>query len=230
MFPSNRRESCFDSRIFLLWWGQDGTQLISIDFNGNVSAQLSFQTTAGTQKHVAYKRNWRCRTLASRSVLWKHYCCLQVAGDSNSHKLGQNPEFHAVFSPEAKLVHGHRQVSRLTETLVDITVIHGDQVHIAEDETLIVVLLQGLHVTHIQQLGSVKGLVSILRDKNTTQWLIAAAGVWSKGRELRSTQTGFSHTNFLFMTNAYKNTAKQYFMWFCGQRDWCTFIDNNCWH
>lgn len=124
-----------------------------------------------------------------------------------------------MFSPEAKLVHGHRQVSRLVETLVDITIIHGDQVHIAEDETLIVVLLQGLRVTHIQQLGSVKGFISILRDKNTTQWLIGPDPCCSKGRELRSAQTGVSHTNFLFMTNAYKNTAKQYFMWFCGQWD-----------
>lgn len=44
-------------------------------------------------------------------------------------------------SPEAELVHGHRQVSRLAETLVGVAVVHGDQVDITEDETLVVVLL-----------------------------------------------------------------------------------------
>lgn len=86
----------------------------------------------------------------------------------------------AGFSPEAELVHGHGQVSRLTETLVDIPIVHGDQVHIAEDEALIVVLLQGLHVTHVQQLGSVKGFVSILRDKNTPQCLIGQKSAAAK--------------------------------------------------
>lgn len=67
-----------------------------------------------------------------------------------------------VFSPEAELVHGHRQVSRLTETLVGVPVVHGDQVHVAEDETLVVVLLQSLCVAHVQQLGSVKDHISVL--------------------------------------------------------------------
>lgn len=70
-------------------------------------------------------------------------------------------------SPEAELVHGHRQVSRLAETLVGVAVVHGDQVDVAEDKTLVVVLLQSLHVAHVQQLGSVKDLISVLMDRHS---------------------------------------------------------------
>ncbi len=72
-------------------------------------------------------------------------------------------------SPEAELVHGHGQVSRLAETLVGVAVVHGDQVDVAEDEALVVVLLQSLHVAHVQQLGSVKDPISVLlsRARNT---------------------------------------------------------------
>lgn len=74
-----------------------------------------------------------------------------------------NPNKQAgVVSPEAELVHGHRQVSRLTETLVGVAVIHGDQVHITEDKALVVVLFQSFHVAHVQQLGPVKDLISFL--------------------------------------------------------------------
>ena len=80
-------------------------------------------------------------------------------------------------SPEAKLVHGHRQVSRLAEALVDVAIVHGDQVHVAEDKAVVVVLLQRLHVAHVQQLGSVKGLVSILRRHRHT-----SAPEWTRGK------------------------------------------------
>lgn len=67
-----------------------------------------------------------------------------------------------VVSPEAELVHGHRQVSGLAVALVGVAVVHGDQVDIAEDETVVVVLLQSLVEAHVQQLGSVKDFVSVL--------------------------------------------------------------------
>lgn len=68
-----------------------------------------------------------------------------------------------MLSPEAELVHGHRQVPRLTEALVGVAVIHGDQVHVTEDKTFKVVLLQSLHVANVQQLGSVKDLIPVLK-------------------------------------------------------------------
>ena len=43
--------------------------------------------------------------------------------------------------PEAKFVHGHRQVSGLGETLVGVAVVHGNKVHVTEDKALIVILL-----------------------------------------------------------------------------------------
>ena len=55
-------------------------------------------------------------------------------------------------------------MSRLTEALVDVAVVHRDRVHVAEDEALVVVLLQSLHVADVQQLGPVKGLLSVLDD------------------------------------------------------------------
>lgn len=70
-------------------------------------------------------------------------------------------------SPEAKLVHGHRQVTGLAVALVGIAVVHGDQVNVTEDKTVVVVLLQSLGEAHVQQLGSVKDLVPILIPTNT---------------------------------------------------------------
>lgn len=51
---------------------------------------------------------------------------------------------------------------RLAEALVGVAVVHGDEVDIAEDEAVVIVLLQGLRVANVQQLGSVEGLVAIL--------------------------------------------------------------------
>lgn len=70
------------------------------------------------------------------------------------------------LSPEAKLVHGHGQVSGLAEALVGVAVVHGDQVDVAEDEAVVVVLLQSLSEADVQQLGSVEDLVSVLRQKH----------------------------------------------------------------
>lgn len=51
---------------------------------------------------------------------------------------------------------------RLAEALVGVAVVHGNEVDIAEDEAVVIVLLQGLRVANVQQLGSVEGLVAIL--------------------------------------------------------------------
>lgn len=51
---------------------------------------------------------------------------------------------------------------RLAEALVGVAVVHGDEVDIAEDEAVVIVLLQGLRVANVQQLCSVEGLVAIL--------------------------------------------------------------------
>lgn len=51
---------------------------------------------------------------------------------------------------------------RLTEALVDVTVVHGNKVNIAEDKTVIVVLFQGLVVTDVEEFGPVERLIAIL--------------------------------------------------------------------
>lgn len=43
--------------------------------------------------------------------------------------------------PKTKLVHGHREVARLAGAHVGVAVVHGDDVYITEDETVIIVLL-----------------------------------------------------------------------------------------
>lgn len=58
-------------------------------------------------------------------------------------------------------------MARLTEALVGVAVVHGDEVHVAEDEAFVVVLLQCFHVADVQQLGAVEGLVSILNGLKT---------------------------------------------------------------
>lgn len=48
-------------------------------------------------------------------------------------------------SPETKLVHGNGKVAGLVTTAVQVAVIHGDQVHVTEDETVVGgILLQRL--------------------------------------------------------------------------------------
>lgn len=68
--------------------------------------------------------------------------------------------------PEAEFVHGDGQVSRLAETFVCVSVVHGDEVDVAKYKAFVVVLLQGLGVAHVEQFGPVKRLVSILRDES----------------------------------------------------------------
>lgn len=51
---------------------------------------------------------------------------------------------------------------RLAEALVGVAVVHGDEVDVAKDEAVVIILLQGLCIANVQQLGSVKGLVAVL--------------------------------------------------------------------
>lgn len=91
-------------------------------------------------------------------------------------------------SPEAKLVHGDGQVPGLAEAPVGVTVVHGDQVHVAEDEAVVVVLLQRLHVAHVEQLGPVEDLFPILTHTHTRTELVLLVVVLVQS----SSQTGLT--------------------------------------
>lgn len=56
-------------------------------------------------------------------------------------------------------------MSWLTEAFVCVSVVHGNEVNVAEYEAFVVVFLQGLSVANIEQFGPVKRLFSILRDE-----------------------------------------------------------------
>lgn len=66
-------------------------------------------------------------------------------------------------SPEAKLVHGNGKVSRLIIAVVEVAVVHRDQVHVAEDEAVVLCVLQSLRVADVQQLGSVERVLTQLQ-------------------------------------------------------------------
>lgn len=51
------------------------------------------------------------------------------------------PSWKSIGSPEAKLVHGDGEVSRLVVAVVEVAVVHGDQVHVAEDEAVVLGVL-----------------------------------------------------------------------------------------
>lgn len=70
---------------------------------------------------------------------------------------------------------------RLAEALVGVAVVHGDEVDIAEDEAVVIVLLQGLRVANVQQLGSVEGLVAILTHTDNHRLKVRH---WLKNRVL----------------------------------------------
>lgn len=64
--------------------------------------------------------------------------------------------------PEAKLVHRHRQMPGLIIALVEVAVIHWNEVNVAEDKTIIVILLQSFCVTNVEELGTIEYLLSPL--------------------------------------------------------------------
>lgn len=66
--------------------------------------------------------------------------------------------------PEAELVHGDGEVARLVVAVVQVAVVHGDQVHVAEDEAVVLGILQSLCIAHVKQLGSVEGVFAELED------------------------------------------------------------------
>lgn len=70
-----------------------------------------------------------------------------------------------MVSPEAKLVHGDGEVSWLIVAVVEVPVIHRDQVHVTKDEAVVICILQRLCVAHVQQFGSVECVLAQLQDK-----------------------------------------------------------------
>lgn len=50
----------------------------------------------------------------------------------------------------------------LIVAVVQVAVVHRDEVHVAEDEAVVRGLLQGLPVAHVQQLGPVEGVFAQL--------------------------------------------------------------------
>lgn len=54
---------------------------------------------------------------------------------------------------------------RLAVTLVSISVIHGDQVHIAKDKAIVIVLFQSFCEADVEKFCTVKCFFSILRTK-----------------------------------------------------------------
>lgn len=46
--------------------------------------------------------------------------------------------------------------------LVDVAVIHWNKVHVAEDKTIVVILLQSLSVTNVEEFGAVESIIAFL--------------------------------------------------------------------
>lgn len=68
--------------------------------------------------------------------------------------------------PKTKFVHGHRKVARLAEAHVGIVVVHWDDVYITEHETVVIVFLYCLCVSHIEQFCPVEcALPSLNKQK-----------------------------------------------------------------
>lgn len=69
-----------------------------------------------------------------------------------------------IQSPEAKLVHGDGKMSRLVVAVVEVAVVHRDQVNVTEDEAVIFCILQSLRITNVQQLSAVESVLAQLQD------------------------------------------------------------------
>lgn len=67
-----------------------------------------------------------------------------------------------VLPPEAKLIHGDGEVPGLIVAVVQVAVVHRDEVHVTEDEAVVRGLLQGLPVADVQQLGPVESVFAQL--------------------------------------------------------------------
>lgn len=64
--------------------------------------------------------------------------------------------------PEAKLVHGDGKMAWLVVAVVQVFVVHRDQVYVTKDETVVLCVLQGFGVAHVQQFGSIESFFSKL--------------------------------------------------------------------
>lgn len=50
----------------------------------------------------------------------------------------------------------------LTIALVEVAVIHWNEVHVTEDKTIVVILLQSLRVTNVEEFGTVERILAVL--------------------------------------------------------------------
>lgn len=69
---------------------------------------------------------------------------------------------YTVVIPETKFVHGDGEVSGLVVAVVEVAVVHWDQVHVTKDETVVLCVLQSLRVANVQQLGTVESVLTQL--------------------------------------------------------------------
>lgn len=94
--------------------------------------------------------------------------------------LKSHAEPNICTSPEAELVHGDGEVSRLVVAVVEVAVVHRDQVHVAEDEAVVLSVFQSFRVANIQQLGSVESVLTQLQDKTPERWLFHCCIQWTR--------------------------------------------------
>lgn len=74
--------------------------------------------------------------------------------------------------PEAEFVHSNSEMAGLFVTVVDVPVVHRNQVHIAENKAVVFSIFQSLRITDIEKLGTVKRFFPKLkhnREKTTNQ-------------------------------------------------------------
>ena len=68
--------------------------------------------------------------------------------------------------PEPKLVHSNGKVPWLLIAAIEVAVVHGDEVHIAEDEAVILlIVLERLQEPYVEQLGPVEGVLTELKGR-----------------------------------------------------------------
>lgn len=67
--------------------------------------------------------------------------------------------------PKSKLIHRHGNVPRLGKTPVGVAVVHWDEVHVAEHEAVVIIVLQGLLKANVEELGAIECGVSGLVQK-----------------------------------------------------------------
>lgn len=65
--------------------------------------------------------------------------------------------------PEAKFVHGNGKVTGLVITVVQVPVIHRDQVHVTENEAVVFCIFKSLCVANVKKLGPIEGVLAKLK-------------------------------------------------------------------